>query len=121
LFWLDLYLTGGIEGFTPPSPFSLEELDPAGVLPDKPYSKNILLDYLFHCRKQCLETIRELNKEKADSPCRFRWGEVSFTELLLYNLRHVQHHAGQLNLLLRQKIDMAPRWVAFPGMKYPEG
>jgi hypothetical protein len=26
-------------------------------------------------------------------------------------MRHVQHHAGQLNLILRQKIDSAPRWV----------
>ena len=26
------------------------------------------------------------------------------------NMRHVQHHAGQLNLILRQSIDSAPRW-----------
>jgi uncharacterized damage-inducible protein DinB len=38
----------------------------------------------------------------------------SFTifELLLYNMRHVQHHAAQLNLLLRQGINDAPRWVS---------
>jgi len=29
----------------------------------------------------------------------------------LYNLRHVQHHAAQLNLILRQTIDSAPPWV----------
>ena len=34
-----------------------------------------------------------------------------FGELFLYNLRHVQHHAAQLNLILRQTIDRAPRWV----------
>jgi hypothetical protein len=33
-------------------------------------------------------------------------------ELFLYNLRHVQHGAAQLNLILRQAIDSAPRWVA---------
>lgn len=33
-------------------------------------------------------------------------------ELLLYNMRHVQHHTGQLNLILRQKTGSAPRWVA---------
>jgi uncharacterized damage-inducible protein DinB len=32
-------------------------------------------------------------------------------ELLLYNLRHVQHHAAQLNLILRQVTDSAPGWV----------
>jgi hypothetical protein len=31
--------------------------------------------------------------------------------MLLYNLRHVQHHAAQLNLILRQTVDAAPRWV----------
>src|SRR5437762_7049966 len=30
LFWLDLYLTGSVEGFAPPAPFTLDELDPAG-------------------------------------------------------------------------------------------
>jgi uncharacterized damage-inducible protein DinB len=37
---------------------------------------------------------------------------MNSAELLLYNLRHVQHHAGQLHLLLRQTTDDAPRWVA---------
>jgi uncharacterized damage-inducible protein DinB len=32
-------------------------------------------------------------------------------ELLLYNMRHVQHHTAQINLILRQIIDSAPRWV----------
>lgn len=33
-------------------------------------------------------------------------------ELLLYRMRHVQHHVAQLNLLLRQSVDSAPAWVA---------
>jgi hypothetical protein len=33
-------------------------------------------------------------------------------ELVLYNLRHVQHHAAQLNLILRQVVDAAPGWVS---------
>jgi len=41
----------------------------------------------------------------------FRRFELSFAELLLYNMRHVQHHAGQLNLMLRQETDSAPGWV----------
>jgi len=43
--------------------------------------------------------------------CKFPWGEVSFSELLIYNLRHVQHGAAQLNLMLRNTIDNAGRWV----------
>jgi hypothetical protein len=35
LFWLDLYLSGAVEGFAPPAPFTLDELDPAGLLPER--------------------------------------------------------------------------------------
>ncbi len=46
LFWTDLYLSGAVEGFTPPAPFTLDELDPAGVLPDRQYTREELLAYL---------------------------------------------------------------------------
>jgi uncharacterized damage-inducible protein DinB len=32
--------------------------------------------------------------------------------LLLYNMRHVQHHTAQLNLLLRQRGIIPPNWVS---------
>jgi hypothetical protein len=35
--------------------------------------------------------------------CRFAWGELTFGELQLYNLRHVQEHAAQLSLFLGQQ------------------
>jgi hypothetical protein len=37
---------------------------------------------------------------------------MTFAESLLYNTRHVQHHAAQLNLILSQQTGSAPRWVA---------
>src|SRR5215831_8873836 len=39
LFWLDLDLNGTLEGFAPPAPFTLDEMDPAGAYPDRVYSK----------------------------------------------------------------------------------
>lgn len=112
LFWLDYYLSGSRAGFTPPVPFTLDELDPAGLLPERPYTKDEVLAYLYHGRNKCRATIEALTDDNAVRLCRFPWGEVTFTELLLYNMRHVQHHAAQLNLLLRQNIDSAPGWVA---------
>ena len=112
LFWLDLYLSGAVEGFAPPPPFTLDELDPAGLLPERPYTKAELLAYLDYGRQKCQATIAALTDETAQRPCRFPWGELSFTELLLYNMRHVQEHAAQLNLLLGQKGASAPGWVA---------
>ena len=31
-------------------------------------------------------------------------------EILLYNMRHTQHHAAQLNMLLRQDINKHIEW-----------
>jgi DinB superfamily len=116
LFWLDLYLTGSLEGFAPPAPFTLAELDPAGVLPEQPYTKDELHAYLVYLRKKCQTTIAELSDEKAHQEVAFPWTEgkpVSFLELLLYNMRHVQEHAAQLNLFLGQNaIDGASDWVS---------
>lgn len=111
LFWLDLYLSGAVEGFAPPAPFTLDELDPAGLLPERPYTKDELQAYLDYGRNECQATIEALTDEAAQRCCRFGWGEVSFAELLLYNMRHVQEHASQLSLMLGQKGVSAPGWV----------
>ncbi len=112
LFFLDLYLSGTLEGFAPPAPFNLDEIDPAGVLPERPYTKNEMLAYLEHGRRKARETLAAMTEEKGRQRAEFDWLDASFAELILYSIRHVQHHAAQLNLILRQKTDSAPRWVA---------
>lgn len=105
LFWLDLYLTGSSDGFTPPAPFI------RGALPEQPYTKDQIRAYLDQCRKKCQSTIEALTDKKAHQRCKFDWVEVSFLELQLYNLRHVQEHAAQLNLLLGQHDVSGVDWV----------
>jgi hypothetical protein len=112
LFFLDFYLSDSDHGFAPPAPFTLDELDPAGVMPDRVYTKDELQKYLEHGRKKCRETIAALTEEKARQRCGFEWVDVSVAELMLYNMRHVQHHTAQLNLMLRRTVDAAPRWVS---------
>lgn len=111
IFWIDYYLTEDFERFRPPEPFGLEELDPAGVMPEEPYGRDQLLSYLDHCRSKSRAVIREMSEESADK--RIPFGEVELTrfELLLYIMRHVQHHSAQLNLLQRQNVDSAPGWI----------
>lgn len=112
LFYLDLYVSGSAEGFSPPAPFTLDELDPAGVMPPRAYTKRELQAYLRHGRAKCRAAIMGLTDEGARRRCAFAWGdEFGYAELLLYNMRHVQHHAAQLNLLLRQATASAPGWV----------
>ena len=103
LFFLDFYLSGGTEqeGFVPPAPFSADEHD-AGVLPKRMYTRAELLTYLAHNLQKCQTTIEELQDEQV----LYRWGQndVSFVELLLVNMRHVQEHAAQLNMFLGQRV-----------------
>ncbi len=101
LFWLDLYLTGAEEGFAPPEPFNLVEMEADEILP-RVYSREELLGYLDICRQRCQETIISMPVEQAYHICSFPWGEVPFAELMLYTMRHVQEHAAQLHLFLGQ-------------------
>lgn len=111
LFWLDYYLSDQDPNYTPPEPFTLCELDPDGVLPPRVYTRDELLDYLAYGRAKCRRVIAALTEEEMTRLSLKRPG-LTAIELLLYNMRHVQHHTAQLNLLLRQKIDSAPRWVS---------
>ena len=109
LFWLDLYLTGAEEGFAPPAPFDLVEMEAGEVLP-RTYTRQELLAYLETCRRKCQETIGALSSAGAQRPCRFAWGELTFAELQLYNLRHVQEHGAQLHLFLGQQAGKPAGW-----------
>ncbi len=112
LFWLDLYLTGSVENFLPPSPYSLDELDPTGLLPERVYSLVELRNYLSFCRNKCFKIIYSLSDVRSKEICKFPWGELSFVELLLDNMRHVQEHGAQLNMFLGQQKGISNRWVA---------
>ena len=122
LVFLDYYLTIPFtKNFSSPLPFTIAESEEViddeaidDIVPDRVYNKKELLDYLQSSRKKCHMLIASLTEEKLNE----RWIEdpgnrnYSVLEILLYNMRHVQHHAAQLNLLLRQKINNAPRWVS---------
>ena len=105
IFWLDLYLTGAEEGFAPPAPFALVEMEANEVLP-RTYSREELLGYLQICRGRCQDTILNLSIEQAYRMCRFPWGEIPFAELMLYTMRHVEEHAAQLHLFLGQQASV---------------
>jgi hypothetical protein len=112
LFFLDLYLSGTLEGFMPPAPFTLTEIDPSGRMPERVYTRSELRSYLAHCRSKCKRLVLELTPERAAETCTFDWLKMDFGELFFCSLRHVQHHTAQLNLILRQQTNSAPRWVS---------
>ncbi len=121
LFWLDLYLYGAEEGFAPPAPYILAEDDAAGALPPQPFTREDMRAYLAYTRQKCHATIETMTDERARQPVNFDWmreGEVvSYAELQLYSMRHIQEHAAQLSLLLGEHGVQAERidWVTRAG------
>lgn len=111
VFWLDCYTYGREEGYAPPVPFTLGEWDPAGVYPDPLYSRAQVEGFLAHARTRLRATLSVLDEAAASRPCGFPRHSMSVLELHSYNLRHVQHHVGQLQLLIRQAGGEPPRWV----------
>jgi len=76
------------------------------------------MNFLLACRRRCKAIIDEMDEEAAARLCDFGKRVQPFGELLIYNMRHVQHHAAQLNLLLRQRVGSAPEWVGRAGTLY---
>lgn len=113
LFWIDYYLSCSPEGFAPPAPFGMEELDPAGRLPARAYTRAELQSYLGYGRRKCREAVTALADEDFGRPCRVRRNELTFAELVLYTMRHTQEHAAQLGMFLGQRTGSAAGWVGF--------
>jgi hypothetical protein len=110
LFWLDLYLYGTEDGFAPPAPFDLVEMHDNETLP-RVYTKTELLEYHAYCRAKCQTVIASLSPEAAQRVCRFGWGELSYAELQLYSMRHVQEHAAQLCMFLGNHGRASSDWI----------
>jgi hypothetical protein len=76
-----------------------------------PYSKADLLGYLKHCRSLAKDVIERLDDPDSKHLRGCDRTKANPTEVVVGGIRHIQHHAAQLNLLLRQTTNSAPRWV----------
>lgn len=122
VLFLDYYLSIPPKDFSPILPFTIKDkeqrpLESIGdIVPDKIYSKEELIDYINKSRLKCQNLIESLtDNEKLN--IRFTEGnqegdmDYPILEILLYNLRHTQHHIGQLNLIMRQDLHKHMEWV----------
>lgn len=118
--FLDYYLTIPPGDFSPLLPFTQKEKNDRpkesidDLIPDRMYTRLKLIDYLKKSRVKCRNLISSLSTEtlnqrfvEGDNP-----GDMDYPvlEILLYNLRHTQHHTAQLNLLIRQDFDRHMEW-----------
>jgi len=118
--FLDYYLTIPPKDFNPMLSFTQKQPEERpkeaidDLIPDKIYTNQEIGDYLNKIRIKCKKLIDSLTDEKLK--VRFTEGnetddmDYPILEILLYNLRHTQHHAAQLNMLIRQDLDKHMEW-----------
>ena len=106
LCFVDLYLSRDPANFQ--NPFGWRDME--DELAIRRLAREELLSYVQHCRSQAIETFAAETAESLAGPCGFPRREFSRGELHLYNLRHIQHHTGQLSAYLR-RLGKEPRWI----------
>lgn len=76
----------------------------------EPYTQAEVLEYWEFCDRMVDEAVDALDLDRAD--CGFSWYSMSKLEHQLVNIRHIQHHAGQLIDRVRSAADVGIGWVA---------
>ncbi|MEX2317312.1 MAG: DinB family protein [Pirellulales bacterium] len=116
LFFADLYLSPNEHAF------AVRDIHAAGGDERRPFPSPGLgnedcLAYAAICREKAREALLVETQESLAGPSGFSWYKCSRGELHVINIRHLQHHTGQLSAYLR-RIDQAfqdrevLRWVA---------
>lgn len=110
LIYTDLYLSPVEKAFT------FRDIHPRGQsefddeYPSRRFEQTELVEYLGVCRRKAAETLAAETPGSLAADSGFPWLPFSRGELHLYNMRHVQHHTGQLSAFLR-RVGAEPRWV----------
>jgi hypothetical protein len=117
LFYAHLYLQDSEKAFIPWNKHKNEsqflgsspgkkDANPAKL---EPYRKEEILEYADICLQEVDRKIPELEVE---APSGFHWLHFNKLELHLYNIRHIQHHAGTLADRLRSGTNVGVKWVS---------
>ena len=113
LYYTDLYLEQTEAAFSPwehhrPGQHRFEaRTDAATTL--TPYSVGEMLTYCRRCQAKVDSAVDRLDLSATESG--FSWYRMTKVEHQLVNLRHLQHHTGQLADRLRQVAALGVRWV----------
>ncbi len=103
LFWADVYLSPGDEDTFELRDFHRRGGDERNDAANNPgLSKDETITYVSICRRKMLETLAAETAESLQGPSGFPYRPNTRGELHVYNLRHVQHHTGQLSAYLRR-------------------
>lgn len=130
IVFLDYYLSRPVSSFASVLPYTLADMQQLpkdavdDVLPSRRYSRSEMLHALATVRKKAKQSICSSEPDALTQPwikeneielhglCPGLVTHYSVLEITLYNLRHLQHHIGQLNQLLRENKAAAAEWIA---------
>lgn len=88
--------------------YEMEEVPPPWEVP---YPRAELATYLVRCRGRVREVLTAIARGETLDLRGSRRLEMPALEVVLYQLRHVQHHTAQLNAMLRSEGVEPPRWA----------
>jgi hypothetical protein len=74
----------------------------------EPFTKDECLEYLEFCRAEVDSRLPALD---LSAPSGFHWLRFDKLETQIYNIRHIQHHTGQLSDRLRTVENTGVAWV----------
>ena len=83
------------------------------VVADQPYDKATIKEYLRACMAKAAAVVAAESQASLAGESGFPWLPFPRLELHLYNIRHVQHHTGQLIACLRRSGARGVGWVGF--------
>lgn len=81
--------------------------------PSRRFERAELQRYADRCQAIVREALARETPKSLAGPSGFSWLKMTRAEVYLYNLRHIQHHAGQMGAFLR-RVDPATKagkWV----------
>lgn len=117
LFFVDLYLSPDEKAFTLRDVHLRGGDERSSTASSLGLTKEETLSYLTMCRQKMLETLACETPESLQRPSGFSWLPFSRGELHLTNVRHVQHHTGQLSAYLRRIVEDGERWWVKTGWR----
>ena len=78
--------------------------------PSRRFEKKEVLAYLKYSKQSVHDSMGRETTRSLDGPSGFSWLSMTRAEVPLYNMRHVQHHLGQLGAYLR-RAKISTRWT----------
>ena len=101
--WRDLHTRGGNERSSTEACIGL--------------SREESLAYVEICRQKLRSVLPNETSESLQGPSGFSWLPFTRGEVHLYNIRHMQHHTGQLSASLRKVVEAKESWWVRTGWR----